>query len=469
MLHGYAGYTCGVSRSGPQERALLQRLHESHGTEDIIAAARAIGAARAIEPLPSLLKYVLNPRYGRIVPVAAQAIREALEHAPPASLVDIDRRVRLVMRDSSRERLVPDSTTFAAEDAWAVFGLASSHPNGFVREAAVRSLDAIDSGSEVPFLILRMNDWVKPIRSLARDAMDGRLRVPKMFALVDAMPLLLRLSAWKRDKHDSFVRSVLRLLRTDECRAAREHGLASRDALVRREIFALSLGVDPNGARDVLSRAMADPDGSNRLWAAEKLRSHRTFAGWSDLLRLARHDRFVPVRRDALITYAKHDQPAAEAVFQEALLDPHPAVRRLARRSMDRLGGPSFDARAFYQASLAAPTDDTQRLRGAILGLGEAGTPEDVALLLPLLEHPLTRVRRSVVRAIGALDVEGQVGTLATALRSDRLGVSNEAARVLARWAQSPLVPEVLSETAADEGAPLHSRRNAQRALDRAG
>ena len=45
-------------------------------------------------------------------------------------------------------------------------GLASFHFSGYVREEALRKLAEIRDGSELPYLLLRLNDWVKPVREL---------------------------------------------------------------------------------------------------------------------------------------------------------------------------------------------------------------------------------------------------------------------------------------------------------------
>lgn len=49
----------------------------------------------------------------------------------------------------------------------AAAGLASLHPSGFVREAAVERLATSDDPLALPFLLLRANDWVSPVRDAA--------------------------------------------------------------------------------------------------------------------------------------------------------------------------------------------------------------------------------------------------------------------------------------------------------------
>jgi hypothetical protein len=56
----------------------------------------------------------------------------------------------------------------------AVLGLASFHRNGFVRQEAVRLLTTIVDGTELPFLLIRQNDWVQQISSEAQSAVEQR-------------------------------------------------------------------------------------------------------------------------------------------------------------------------------------------------------------------------------------------------------------------------------------------------------
>ena len=84
------------------------------------------------------------------------------------------------------------------QDSAFVLGLTSFHPDGYLREKALHALAARHSGIEIPFILLRLNDWVKEIRTVAREAFDERLTPEYAVHFVMNLPLVLRLKDWER-------------------------------------------------------------------------------------------------------------------------------------------------------------------------------------------------------------------------------------------------------------------------------
>lgn len=112
---------------------------------------------------------------------AATAVDSVLRSIKPGSLPWIDRLCRersfsigtIGWSRKTPENLVPADLDERAR--LSVYGFASFHPNGYVRERAVQLLANDFSGSELPYLLIRMNDWVEPVRKKAKDAVISRL------------------------------------------------------------------------------------------------------------------------------------------------------------------------------------------------------------------------------------------------------------------------------------------------------
>ena len=71
--------------------------------------------------------------------------------------------------------------------------VASFHPSGHVREAAVARLAEMDDQLAVPALALRAADWVPLVRSRARLALEQRLSPPSADVLLAVGPLAVAL------------------------------------------------------------------------------------------------------------------------------------------------------------------------------------------------------------------------------------------------------------------------------------
>ena len=62
-----------------------------------------------------------------------------------------------------------------AESDLSALRSASLDANGFVREDAVKRLAKVATGEELPYLLLRLNDWVPQVRDAAREAVLARI------------------------------------------------------------------------------------------------------------------------------------------------------------------------------------------------------------------------------------------------------------------------------------------------------
>jgi hypothetical protein len=62
-----------------------------------------------------------------------------------------------------------------------------------VRAKAIRELGRIQNGSELPFLLIRVNDWVEVNRASASELILGRARTDYAQHFVTWLPLVIRL------------------------------------------------------------------------------------------------------------------------------------------------------------------------------------------------------------------------------------------------------------------------------------
>ncbi|MBW2733621.1 MAG: hypothetical protein JRH20_14630 [Deltaproteobacteria bacterium] len=69
----------------------------------------------------------------------------------------------------------------------------AAHPNGYLREALIGELDQLNDDGVISFLLMRINDWVAPIRACALAAMRRRLKPRYADALFSALPLVNKL------------------------------------------------------------------------------------------------------------------------------------------------------------------------------------------------------------------------------------------------------------------------------------
>jgi len=160
----------------------------------------------------------------------------------------------------------------------ALLGLASFHNSGLVREAALREMERIHDGKDLPFALLRINDWVSEIRNRAGAILEARMKRQDYAAhFLECLPLVLRLKQCGRGKgdHERIVQNVATLLQSPECRHLLVDGMRSGDRDTRRFCVQQAPYLDDAESRQLLERALEGTDPIIRFWAICRILARR--------------------------------------------------------------------------------------------------------------------------------------------------------------------------------------------------
>jgi HEAT repeat protein len=419
-------------------------------------------ARRDPRDLPDLLPLVLSPDAG-VMAEAAAAIDEYLGQRTPKELLAIAEEVRrstwwaTASGDSSRSAAVNDVPRLrdCGEHGVAVLGLASFHPSGYVREAAVRELATFQGGGELPYLLIRLNDWVEPVRDAAYEAVQARLVPTCAPHFVRSLWLAERLERCGRADHEALVGRVHGLLTGPAGRPALRAALSTSDRWFRRRCYRLLLDTPAEDGLEIIRTAVRDEDAMIRLRAIRAAGVVLDTNDLREILEQVSHDPFVPVRREVLGMWVRHFPEAAESVLRDALLDASPALRQTARDDLKERGAGEF--RDFYLSALEVARGS--RLRPALFGLAETGSEADAARLEEFLSHTAPGVRRAAVTALSRLDPEAYISAFVRALEDDSPGVSRAGRLALVPRAARVGAEKLWSLVAG--GLEAHVRRNA--------
>lgn len=347
---------------------------------------------------------------GAATAAAADEIAAWFTSLPVSALAHIDLAVRGI--SEYRAAFVLDDVPRLAklESAWAALGLASMAPDGHVREAAIREL-ARRHEHEIPFLVLRANDWVPQVRTRALTALRERLVPARAGGFVDSLPLVLDLRGRSRHDHAPFVQDVLALLAEPSVDQVLRVGFRSADRAVRRASYHMA-----QSRPGVLATALSDPDPAIRGWAVRQ-------AGASDVdsVRPLLDDPVGPLRAWALRLLVEKGRASDEDVCR-ALLDRNDQARAIARVEAARRG---VDLVAFYRAAIS------ENRPAAVLGMSESA-PSEAQAVLAVLSWPLAGMRRAAVRALGWISGDF-TEAFAVACGDSSPGVVGEARRQLLR------------------------------------
>jgi hypothetical protein len=398
---------------------------------------RKILEAGEPEAIPDLLPLLITGDK-RTIKASAEAIHGLMRRLRPVDFANFDTFVRMGCVDWRRRepwyRMKTSDVDHLArigEESVSILGIASFHASGFVREEATRLLGKIETGDELPFLLIRVNDWVEVIRSLARDLVMARIRADYLAHLLKWLPLALRMGGAKRADHSALLKAVRKLFELPEARETVEAGFASEDKLGRRFCFDVALSSDVVGVERAVRKAFERRDLEVRKAAVIKLGALLPNGEWNGLLVLARRDASAAVRRVALEIYRDKFPALATEEFEVALLDANISVREMAQEFFRKAG--TVDVRDYYVRSLGA--SGGRKLTAAIAGIGETGRAEDARLLEAYIVHASAAVRASALHAVARLNRDAYVDAFIFALEDASARVGREGALALIRKA----------------------------------
>ncbi|TMQ08285.1 MAG: hypothetical protein E6J91_33615 [Deltaproteobacteria bacterium] len=408
---------------------LVDELHRATRADTAVALLARI--ARNGEPLavPRIVSLVLDDRPA--VALAAERVVAALRRrVEPRALGAFDRafRNRSAFRaDQVRwQQLHPEEVrSLAARPSGPILvQLATCHPRGHVREEAIRCCAVRDDGTEVPFLLLRANDWVRPVAEVARSALRARLddrhlddrHLPDLIA---ALPMLDEMYRWGRLGSLSILHDIEAALASQAGLAAVIAATSSPDRFIRRSALRRLLERSPaapelvepapvvagavdsspyrrgwrisDPGREAAAAALGDPDPAIRNLAGRALLVSRdeVFLAFSAPLLASR---MSAVRFGAVLRLRALGRILP---WRDLLLDDHAGVRGLAQEAaLDA----DIDPAEEYRRALSA--SDDRRLGPCLIGLAETGSVGDAVVVRTYRTHRLAVVRRSCLRAL---------------------------------------------------------------------
>ena len=178
-----------MRQTSPHTRALIQQLNEPaslweklKGSRNDAAILSEIGDSNEPSVIIDILPFVFAGK-SDIAAAAATAVHKLLLGTPVKELAGLDSALRQRSPYSGDHfyewhKVSPEQLGLLerfGDASVSLLGMASFHQSGYVREAALKRLDLITSGAELPFLILRLNDWVSNVRDTAYEAIRTRL------------------------------------------------------------------------------------------------------------------------------------------------------------------------------------------------------------------------------------------------------------------------------------------------------
>ena len=263
------------------------------------------------------------------------------------------------------------------EEYISILRLGTFHPNGFYRQMCMESLRAYKDN--LPFYILRMNDWVSTIRPLAYELSMEEMANDNVFVIFRALPMIDKVKNSRR-REKEYINEMKQLLKMEKTGYGK--------GLIVNAIF------------------------NNYELSIEEIDEY--------LLSKNAIVRFKAVE----YKYKKLKQPWIG--IESLLLDKSKRIRGNVSFILSRAG--SFNVLEYYKNELKANN------MVAILGIGECGLDKDVDVILPYLKSDDDAIVKKALKAYGMLMTYNGSETYWEYLFNRSEVVSNEAHRLIRKY-----------------------------------
>ncbi|MEN6624731.1 MAG: HEAT repeat domain-containing protein [Candidatus Sumerlaeia bacterium] len=413
------------------------------------------------ECIPYIFHFVLDGSK-QAATLAAETIHAIIEKTPKRHLPKLEEFVNRTSGSTWNydadypELRTSDVKTIEGfgEFSAALLGIASFDHNGHIREAATRALGALGDGRAIPFLLLRMNDWVAQVRAAATDALERRTNAGNALFFVDSIELVERLRECGRGDHGAFVARINELIRRPEVRPAVLEVLSKGHFLARRQAARVLLeddAIDPLALCEYIRQA---PD--SMVYA---LVANEACRKYEDERLKAVYDIFkagpFPQVRAALIdAIAGKDTGLLKDALWEGLVDPGGLVRATCRFYLKKAGVSREAIAGRYRELIRSG----RPAAAVIQGLTETGVASDADLIAGCIDNERVSVASAAIRGLAQLAPEKYYSRCAPLVTSPRPAVSKAARDVIIKfvdWAN----PEELWRIYMGAEA-VHVRRN---------
>jgi len=200
-----------------QSKSLLDKCKsKENNTCDLLAMIQDCGEPAVI---PDILFLVFSRDFN-VSQKVAKIIDSLMKSLPVKDLIWFDqyfrqRTVTWSYYNNEWSHLKPKKIAFLTRfpgNQVPLLALLSLHNNGFIREEAVKQLNLMKDGREIPYILLRLNDWVSQVRDVAYKAIESRVTINYAKHFIPNLYLVGALSRFQRYDHSHFIESIHSLL-----------------------------------------------------------------------------------------------------------------------------------------------------------------------------------------------------------------------------------------------------------------
>lgn len=336
----------------------------------------------------------------------------------------IDCEIEKNYREANKYRF--DLTNCFGKEAIYILSVLTLHPNGYVREDALKKLSEFENGFKIKFIMIRVNDWVKEVRNLANKELIKYIRDDYLKDIIECLPIIDRMNSWGRSDYSGILFKL-----EDFIIDQRNYDLLlniyknSEEILVKRKLFKYLLRINTTDNL-VINMGLKSKDIIILRTAIEKIEEiMNRYNSWV-IFKVLRQNKNVICRVAAIDILEKINVLDLHKALIPFLYDKSYTVRDYTRYKLKKIGIADF--REMYLREI---DKNNYNLYGILLGFRETGVQEDIHYILKYLSHENIKIRKTALSTIYMLNPKEGTQYVLDKLISDNISESNNATKCL--------------------------------------
>lgn len=274
--------------------------------------------------------------------------------------------------------------------------IASMNGNGYSREKALDRLIEVQTQRAIPFILFRLADWVAPISSKAKEAIQGLIVAENTIFFIQNHKLISWLLQVQRadlsELYNQITNSIIQKRLTPE----QLKGLSEGD----RFFYFKSLVQNGLIDTELINEMLTDKYYLIRILLIKHVDKVNNIK--AILIKLL-SDKSQKVRQGAVYLIASQELSEYEMVLRNLIFDSSTSIRVEARRLLNKIYDCDFIK--IYKKNLS----DQKQIIGSILGLSEVSDKNEILLFLKYLDSDRARIRTASL--IGIYKLDSNIGT----------------------------------------------------------
>ena len=288
---------------------------------------------------------------------------------------------------------------FASKESVHLYGIATLNHNGYVREEALKSLHDLPYSEALPYILLRLGDWVPEVRAQAKSVLKTIFPIISVQDCLRYKDHILWLTQTKRidlaETQERFFAYLSHPSNRTELLGLIKH------ANYQERLFcwqALTHVLPTDSA--LIQRAITDSAPEIRQLLVEHLPfEHLPFQQkFHPSLQRLLSDSAVRVRYSAIRSIPKDQFAEYKEIFEAMLFDGSHAIRAYAQFILHNNGENQLAERYRHKIHRV------QEIQSGILaGLAETGSKDDIETILSFVDHKVAKIRAAALSGLHRL------------------------------------------------------------------